>query len=357
MLAAEDEGAAAKGLEAHPFVSRVAGAKLHWRASPAEYHGHAMSVLEHARRADVSAESFPPLIHQCYDPDALLSLAALRQALGIGRAGSPVSELVWLTLVSILRDCASVNAAQCTYILPDHVRRGAINPLGVFRNRASLFAADMAARHREKLEPPAEVYRADARKCEPIADGWADLVITSPPYANNYDYADATRLEMCFFQEIRSWGDLQTAVRQHLVRSCSQHVGALLRQTDAMLDDPQLQPIADELREVCRQMVIERGQHGGKKNYHTMIVAYFTDMARVWQSLRRVVRVGGRACFVIGDSAPYGIYVPVDRWMGELALAAGFRAFSFEKTRDRNVKWKNRKHRVPLHEGRLWVEG
>jgi hypothetical protein len=31
--------------------------------------------------------------------------------------------------------------------------------------------------------------------------------------------------------------------------------------------------------------------------------------------------------------------------------------YVFEKTRDRNIKWKNRKHRVPLCEGRLWVEG
>jgi len=60
---------------------------------------------------------------------------------------------------------------------------------------------------------------------------------------------------------------------------------------------------------------------------------------------------------VIGDSAPYGIYVPVDKWMGELALASGFKSFKFQKTRDRNVKWKNRKHTVPLHEGHLLVEG
>jgi hypothetical protein len=49
--------------------------------------------------------------------------------------------------------------------------------------------------------------------------------------------------------------------------------------------------------------------------------------------------------------------VPVDRWLGELAVAAGFKSYHFEKTRDRNVKWKNRKHNVPLHEGRLWIEG
>jgi hypothetical protein len=40
-----------------------------------------------------------------------------------------------------------------------------------------------------------------------------------------------------------------------------------------------------------------------------------------------------------------------------LAVSAGFKTFRFEKLRDRNVKWLNRKHRVPLHEGRLWVEG
>ena len=47
----------------------------------------------------------------------------------------------------------------------------------------------------------------DARKCATVPSGWATLVITSPPYANNYDYADATRLEMAFMGEIRGWGD------------------------------------------------------------------------------------------------------------------------------------------------------
>ena len=52
-----------------------------------------------------------------------------------------------------------------------------------------------------------------------------------------------------------------------------------------------------------------------------------------------------------------GCYVPVIEWMGALAQAAGFESFEFEKTRERNVKWKNRKHRVPLCEGCLWVRG
>ncbi len=80
-------------------------------------------------------------------------------------------------------------------------------------------------------------------------------------------------------------------------------------------------------------------------------------MKEVWLTLRRVCVDGAEACFVIGDSAPYGVHVPVERWLGELSLLAGFKSYSFEKIRDRNVKWKNRKHRVPLQEGLLWVQG
>lgn len=86
-----------------------------------------------------------------------------------------------------------------------------------------------------------------------------------------------------------------------------------------------------------------------------MIVAYFYDMAQVFYSLSRVTADNCKMCFVIGDSAPYGIYIPVDEWLGRLALAAGFGNYSFEKLRDRNTKWKNRKHRIPLKEGRLWI--
>ncbi|MCH8852644.1 MAG: topoisomerase DNA-binding C4 zinc finger domain-containing protein, partial [Planctomycetes bacterium] len=96
---------------------------------------------------------------------------------------------------------------------------------------------------------------------------------------------------------------------------------------------------------------------GGKKTYHLMIACYFHDLSQVWHALRRVCTTPSRLCFVIGDSAPYGVYVPVVEWLSELSAAAGFTDARFERTRDRNIKWKNRKHRVPLCEGRLWVNG
>jgi len=200
-----------------------------------------------------------------------------------------------------------------------------------------------------------KILNEDARDIQSIPNGWGDLVITSPPYANNYDYADATRLEMTFWGDITGWADLQDNVRKHLVRACTQHVSKLGDEIEAILSNPRLKPIQNELLEVYNTLKIERLKHGGKKNYHFMIAAYFTDLADVFHSLRKVTSENALMCFVIGDSAPYGIYVPVDKWLGELAVSAGFSSYSFEKLRDRNTKWKNRKHTVPLHEGRLWI--
>jgi hypothetical protein len=193
-----------------------------------------------------------------------------------------------------------------------------------------------------------DIFWEDARSC---------LVITSPPYTNNYDYADATRLEMTFFGEVGGWGDLHEKARRWLIRSCSQHVSIEQATLQPLLQDLSDAPFFSEITNVCESLAVERLNHGGKKDYYLMVAAYFSDMKSVWQSLRRVCADGSEVWFVVGDSAPYGVYVPVDRWLGELALLAGFKSYRFEKLRDRNVKWRNRKHRVPLHEGILWVQG
>jgi hypothetical protein len=158
-------------------------------------------------------------------------------------------------------------------------------------------------------------------------------------------------------REISGWGDLQESVRKYLVRSCSQHVPEKSVDLHAVLQSPELSPIRTEITQVCDELATVRESKGGRKTYHLMIACYFRDLAQTWKALRSVCTSPSKICFVIGDSAPYGVYVPVIPWLATLALAAGFKSYTFEKTRDRNIKWKNRKHRVPLQEGHLWIEG
>jgi hypothetical protein len=356
LLVAERMGVPSFGVDAHPFVARVAKAKLLYRTDPEAYLAKAREVRAQAGRLQGLSHEYPALIQKCFTPDALQGLDHLRQAWEELRDETPASELVWLTLVAILRPVSRAGTAPWQYVLPRKAKKAPLEPLPAFEQMSRTIAADMQEAGR--LTGPGAVYvEADARSCQGVPDSSADLVITSPPYANNYDYADATRLEMCFLGEIGGWGDLQAAVRDRLVRACSQHVPEKAVKLPAVLAEQDLSPIREEITRVCGQLAEVRKEKGGRKTYHLMVACYFLDMAKVWTALRRTCKSPSRVCFVIGDSAPYGVYVPVVEWMGKLALTAGFKTFRFEKTRDRNVKWKNRKHRVPLCEGRLWVEG
>ena len=357
LLEGESCNVHAAGIEAHPFVARIAKAKLHWREDPDDFYNYGLKILKQAESEKADISVYPKLIHKCFPAEPLSKLNLLHSAWETEADNSPLSELSWLALASILRECSPVGTAQWQYVLPNKTKSKPLDPFKAYKSKIKLMVNDMRLRQRSALGLRAILQFGDARECSGIANGWADLVITSPPYANNYDYADATRLEMSFFREISGWGDLQDSVRIYLIRSCTQHAAKSNKNVYKILSDPILNAIHGEIEETCKNLDNERSKHGGQKPYHTMIAAYFADMAKMWLSLRRATSKDALICFVIGDSAPYGIYVPVYKWLGDLAIAAGFKSYTFEKTRDRNVKWKNRKHRVPLCEGRLWIRG
>jgi DNA modification methylase len=356
LLAADSCGVSSIGIEAHPFVASIAATKLLWPASVDDFSKTARSIQHVAKQLQDEQLQYPSLIHNCFGDEALQKLDKLRRAWLAENDDSAASQLTWLALTSILRPSSSAGTAQWQYILPNKTKKVVADPFDAFALQAELMRFDMREFQREAKFSKAQLVRGDARECPMVEDKSIGLVVTSPPYANNYDYADAMRFEMSFWGAVDSWGGLHEAARRYLIRSSSQHVSIEKLRLDELLANDYLKPISPAIAVVCHALAEERQHHGGKKHYHTMIAAYFIDLARVWHELRRVCVEGATVCFVIGDSAPYGVYVPVDQWLGELALAAGFSRYHFEKLRDRNIKWKNRKHRVPLHEGRLWVE-
>ena len=357
LLASDLVNVRSVGIEAHPFVARICAAKLLWDTPVDSFLELASLVQKRAEFITPSTHHYPNLILRSFAQSALMELDSLRQAWLELDDHSAASELIWLALTATLRPSSNVGTAQWQYILPNKKKKMVINPFDGYDHQVQLMAYDMLYFQGIGRATQATVYEADARHFPEVLKNSIDLVVTSPPYANNYDYADALRLEMSFWGDVESWGDLHVKVRRYLIRSSSQHASLDKLDLDSLLSCDLLNPISNSIEETCRALESERLSHGGKKHYHTMIAAYFVDMANMWHELRRVCKTGAEARFVIGESALYGIHVPVETWMGELALSAGFNTYNFEKIRDRNVKWKNRKHRVPLHEGRLWIQG
>ncbi|MDX6610625.1 MAG: hypothetical protein QOF85_2550 [Solirubrobacterales bacterium] len=351
LIAAQVKGAESIGLETHPLVRRICQAKLSWNSDPEELEQRATAIL---RTASPRVWSDPPvLLTKIFPPATLATLVGLRDSIDAVQMDDGVDELLWLALLAVLRPCSPVGTAQWQYVLPNKSKSRVAEPMAAFEAQVRMMAQDMRAMPLDAAA--ASLSSEDARTAGNVDDDSIDLVITSPPYPNNFDYADATRVEMTFLGEIERWGDLQESVRTHLIRSCSQHMGGY--DPAEALEAPELTPIRSELLDVYQRLAIERESRGGRKAYHTMVAAYFHDLSRTWIALRRVCRRGSTVHFMVGDSAPYGVHVPVERWLGDLAINAGFSDWRFVKLRDRNTKWRNRKHRVPLQEGVLTVRG
>ncbi len=349
------------GVEAHPFVCRLGQGKTSWDSDIGLFENavNDLILLAKSMRDLVDLSDANELIVKCYSEETLKDLYSLKTAYLKTSATyeTNINALVFLAINSILRSTSHVGTAQWQYVLPNKTKARVTNPYDAFLMQSKMMIDDMIYMQSFQSKKSSVLLNGDSRLLDSIPDKSVDLVVTSPPYANNYDYADATRLEMSFWGEVSNWGDLHQSVRQFLICSSSQHATKDRLKLHDLLTDPAVIPIREELAVVCNELDTVRKTKGGNKSYHLMVAAYFVDMAKTFQALRRVTKDGATLCFVIGDSAPYGVHAPVERWFGELAIAYGFKSWSFEKLRDRNVKWKNRKHTVLLHEGRLWIKG
>lgn len=355
LLAADRYQVHSLGIEAHIFIARIAKIKLFWATSIDQFTQKAQQILTEALTIKTVDLTYPKLISQCFSETALTQLTQLKTAWEKLNDQSPASELIWLAINTILRQTSAVGTAQWQYILPNKTKASVLEVFTAFQSQIERMKIDMEIWQKTQNSSLANLILGDARHCPEIPDQSIDLVISSPPYANNYDYADATRLEMSFWGEVTRWGDLHQVIRKSLIVSSAQHASLEKLNLPEILQSHLLDTIKNELDEICDQLSRERLLHGGKKHYHTMVAGYFLDMAKVLIELKRVCKRPSQICLMIGDSAPYGIYVPVEEFLGKLAIASGFNDYSFEKVRDRNTKWKNRKHRLPLKEGILCI--
>jgi hypothetical protein len=355
LLAADEAGVPSFGFEAQPFAFRVCEAKLAWDAPAEPFSRHLGSVLQ-AAKADVQPVASTPLLDKCFAPEVARQLQSLARAVDAEQTDEPTRRLLWLALVAIIRRCSHAGTAPWQYVLPAKTKAKVVTQVfAEYEAQARTMLQDMRTFAAAGAKRGSAVLPFDARSV-PEGHGVHDinLVVTSPPYANNYDYGDATRLELTLLGDVAGWGDLKR-YRERLVVSCSQHAAYLDQKARHLLGKPLLAPIRADLEAACGELGKLRETRGGKKQYDDMVASYFHGMAEHWRELRGLLAPGAELCYVVGDSAPYGVPIPTDEWLTRLAEPFGFAFDRFDKVRDRNVKWKNRKHRVPLNEGCLWL--
>jgi hypothetical protein len=171
-----------------------------------------------------------------------------------------------------------------------------------------------------------------------MGDENAKACVSSPPYLNNFDYADATRLELYFWGPIRSWKAMTHDVRDNLIAGSTQQTtkGGAAAAVEWLSDATD---VLDTLVPLRNALALARATRPRGKEYDNLLLMYFADLGRVLIQLRARLEPRARAAFVIGDSAPYGVYVDTPRLVGQMALSLGYKHMSDTPIRERGLRW------------------
>ena len=165
--------------------------------------------------------------------------------------------------------------------------------------------------------------RAEPAQRTGLDDGSVDLVVTSPPYANNaIDYMRAHKFSLVWL----GWpiGDLTDIRKGYLGHDAKGGVipAAGGMETNADVDRVQDFRWQGELPPRCVSTLGALRAVDARKA--DVLQRYFMDMASVFQEMARVLRRGKTAIVVVGSSVLRGIDVETHKALAAIGEAVGF---------------------------------
>ncbi|HRO83885.1 MAG TPA: DNA methyltransferase [Niabella sp.] len=363
-LVAKSLGFNSIGVEAHPFVHRITQSKMNWDISFDELNNAIEKIQKQVSKAErpeklepFLKQEFPELILKCFLPETLFELWTIRNSILKLDSTKGTKEFLRTALICVLRD-VSIAATGWPYIAPNKTKVTSMSKKGweTYRNRVLKMYGDIVEINRKayKGKSTHQVLNGDSRNTVgQIADESADHIFTSPPYLNNFDYADRTRLELYFMGEAKNWGEISDQVRKKLMTSATTQIN----RTDSKyqflegfkFECPDQYTFLSNAVEKLSELRLTKG---GKKSYDLMTIGYFNDIYQIIKDNFRVLRKGSKALYILGDSAPYGVHIPTDELIGQIGVAIGFSNYQIQILRERGGKWEKnpQRHNVMLRE-------
>lgn len=266
-------------------------------------------TIDHQPEAHVASDVH--LVRLAFDEATLKRLTQWKSA--IDSLPSPLREVFLLLFFSILEATSyTSNDGQFPRIKRNKVP---VHPDIALRDKVAdaemdLFAALLHWPHIRECAPLPIVFNGDARHCVGLVDGLKPtILITSPPYANRYDYTRSYCLELCFHfvRDFRELRDLRLAI----LRS---HIESKAEATDV--------PVHPAVKEIV-DILAERKLNNPR--IVPMLTAYFVDMDKVIEQWALLLAPGARVAMVVDNVRFDGEMVPVDLILSDIAELHGFR--------------------------------
>ena len=215
----------------------------------------------------------------------------------IGKRGPVADALrVALSRTVITKDRGASLARDVSHSRPHRVRDE--NDYDVFGGFLS--AASHIARLLDRpVNARARVRRRDARTLPPALTRKVDLIITSPPYLNAIDYLRGHRMSLVWF------GHRVRGLRHTRSIAIGAERGPEAGQGTAFLPDLNVMTLPP--REL------------------SMLIRYSHDVQQFARQMEKVLKPGGRAVVVVGDSTLKGVLIENSAIVADAAERAGLK--------------------------------
>jgi len=153
---------------------------------------------------------------------------------------------------------------------------------------------------RENISDYLNIKIGDAKR-QPVPDNSVDLIITSSPYVTSYEYADLHQLSTIWLDLV---DDLTEYKKEFIGTSYKRYKDKKLRSKIAM-------DIVNKMAQKSRKVAKE-------------IEAFFIDMEEVFDESYRILKPGGRCCYVIGNTKLKGVEILNAEIFAESLQYSGF---------------------------------
>ena len=344
LVEADLAGHAAVGFEINPYAAYAARTKLgahrlaptRLSASIADF----VAFMEVSERKGCTPESSPPVAFRTRAP--FYSPAVERKVLlafdFMETLEPPIAAFVRLAFAATM-----VGYSNYSYE-PSLGRKASVgrpdveddDVAGAIAAKLHQMAEDAAWYARERVNSE----REDGRVLEEsffvgyaaLEKGSVDLLVTSPPYLNNYHYNRNTRPHLY-------WLGFCTAPRD-LKRLETLNFGTYwqnARDEERIDLDPSIAD--DAIREAIDEVRVrnpDKGVYGGN-GWANYAAQYFNDCARFLDGAAWCLRPGATALVVIGNSILQGVPIPTDRFLAAIAERRGFQVADIHVPRETRV--------------------
>lgn len=218
-----------------------------------------------------------------------------------------ISNFLKVCFVSIIKKCSYADDVSPKPYVSSRIKKVPSEPIGEFLNIFNRYIEGMREFSKLNIRKKAMIVEGDALKVK--LDKKVNLVITSPPYINAFDYGRTLRLENLWLgilteEELRNKKKLYVGTEKVTVK---EEEGNLAILEDSILLKDYFEKISAIDKK--RSLIVKK---------------FFDDMKINLIEMHRILQLGGHYCIVIGNSSIRNVEIESWKVLKDIALTIGY---------------------------------